>query len=385
MDEEALNFNIWNSIILAGLLQGFVFVYIVLSQKKYRVKSTYYLTALLFTFSYSNLIYYLEDANIITYPIMHRYFMFPFPLLNPALFYFYFKYFLNPEHKLSVREKWLFAPAIIALAAELTFRIPQIFGMALPNYYPLYDTLLLFVEFSGVFLTAVVLLYSYFMISKHEREMKTKKTIDTIPGIGWFKKMAVALLVLCVLWLGQLIYVVVNKVFMPFYGLWIGMSIMIYWLGHVGIYKYGVQQERKSIRNYSIEHKVVYPVSRSKNGHIDALEHLLVDQKMFLDSMLTLDKLAEEMKLSKSHLSRIINNELGIGFPDYLNSLRVEEAKRHLLNPEFANYTLVAIGLEAGFNSKTTFNSAFKKNTSFTPSEYRKLKPHREAMQNDYA
>jgi AraC-like DNA-binding protein len=92
---------------------------------------------------------------------------------------------------------------------------------------------------------------------------------------------------------------------------------------------------------------------------------------MFLDSMLTLDKLAEEMKLSKSHLSRIINSELGIGFRDYLNSLRLEEAKLHLLNPEFASYTLVAIGLEAGFNSKTTFNTVFKKITTMTPSEYR--------------
>jgi hypothetical protein len=166
---------------------------------------------------------------------MHRYFMSPFPLLNTALFYFYFKYFLNPEHKLSVPEKWLFALAIIALAAELTFRIPRILGMALPNYYPLYDTLLLLVEFSGIFLTLVVLLYCYFMISKHGHEIKSKKTIDTIPGIGWFKKMTIGLLALCVLWLGQLIYVVVNEVFMPFYALWIWMSVMIYWLSHVGI------------------------------------------------------------------------------------------------------------------------------------------------------
>ncbi len=385
MGEEALNFNIWNSIILAGLLQGFVFVYIVLSQKKYRVKSTYYLTALLFTFSYSNLIYYLEDANIITYQIMHRYFMFPFALLNPALFYFYFKYFLHPEHKLRSREKWLFAPAIFALVIELTFRIPRILEIKLPKYYPLYDLLLLLIEFSGAALTATVLVHCYGMLSKHQREMMDKQVRDTIPGISWFKKMTVALMLLCLLWMAQLVYVVVNAVYMPFYALWIGMTVMIYWLGHVGIYKYGVQQERKNIRNFSIEHKVAYPVLKQKSEHINTLENLLVNQKMFLDSMLTLDKLADEMKLSKSHLSRIINNELGIGFPDYLNSLRVEEAKLHLLNPEFANYTLVAIGLEAGFNSKTTFNSAFKKITSFTPSEYRKLKPQREAIQNDYA
>ena len=139
MDEQVLNFNIWNSIILAGLLQGFTFIYIVLSQKKYRVNSTYYLTALLFTFSYNTLIYYLQDTNLITFQIMHRYFMFPLPLLNPALFYFYFKYFLNPEHKLRSKEKWLFAPAIIALAVELTFRIPRILEVKLPNFLRLFQ------------------------------------------------------------------------------------------------------------------------------------------------------------------------------------------------------------------------------------------------------
>lgn len=371
MGEETLNFNIWNSIILAGLLQGFTFIYIVLSQKKYRVKSTYYLTALLFTFSYSNLIYYLEDTNLITFQIMHRYFMFPFALLNPALFYLYFKYFLNPDHQLSSREKWLFAPSILAFAVELTFRIPRILEIKLPNYYPLYDLLLLLIEFFGAALTAIILFYCYALLSKYQRERNTKEIRDTIPGIGWFKRMTVGVMILCVLWMSQLIYVVVNAVNMPFYALWIGMSIMIYWLGHVGIYKYGIQQERQKIRNYSIESKVDYPRLKQKNEHITALENLLVNEKMFLNPMLTLDKLAEEMHLSKSHLSRIINTELGIGLPDYLNSLRVEEAKLHLRNPEFSNYTLVAIALEAGFNSKTTFNTAFKKITSVTPSEYR--------------
>lgn len=63
---------------------------------------------------------------------------------------------------------------------------------------------------------------------------------------------------------------------------------------------------------------------------------------------------------------------MNLGFLDYINQLRVEEAKQYLQNPEFENYTLVAIGLEASFNSKTTFNNCFKKFTGKTPSEYKK-------------
>ena len=94
--------------------------------------------------------------------------------------------------------------------------------------------------------------------------------------------------------------------------------------------------------------------------------------KIHLDNNITLESVAEKLNLNKSYLSRLINSELKMNFSDYLNSVRVEEAKSYISNPEFSNYTLVAIGLEAGFNSKSAFNNAFKKFTGLTPSEYRK-------------
>ena len=59
-------------------------------------------------------------------------------------------------------------------------------------------------------------------------------------------------------------------------------------------------------------------------------------------------------------------------FFDFINSYRVESVKEMLLNKEFEHYTVLAIGLESGFNSKTSFNTVFKKMTGVTPSEYRK-------------
>ena len=99
-----------------------------------------------------------------------------------------------------------------------------------------------------------------------------------------------------------------------FYPLWLGMSLLIYWLGHIGIYKFGVTIERKKLRNYSIENKSTYAIiDKQKSEHIATLENLIVTQKKYLDSNLNLERLADELNLSKSYLSRTINAELGVG------------------------------------------------------------------------
>ena len=68
-------------------------------------------------------------------------------------------------------------------------------------------------------------------------------------------------------------------------------------------------------------------------------------------------------------LSRVINSGFGQNFNDYVNEYRVREAERRLRDPRFRHYTLLAVALESGFNSKSTFNRVFKKLRGATPSE----------------
>ena len=93
--------------------------------------------------------------------------------------------------------------------------------------------------------------------------------------------------------------------------------------------------------------------------------------KRFLDPTFSLERLSSEMGISTSKLSHLINQESGYNFPDYINLLRVEKAKKYLIKSDYSAYTIVAIGLECGFNSKSTFYSAFKKFTNVTPSEFK--------------
>jgi AraC-like DNA-binding protein len=95
------------------------------------------------------------------------------------------------------------------------------------------------------------------------------------------------------------------------------------------------------------------------------------NEKPFHDLELTLTSLATQVEIGRNQLSELINSGTGGNFYDFVNKYRVEEVKQLMENPKFKDYTLLAIAFEAGFPSKSTFNSIFKKFTGLTPSEYR--------------
>ena len=86
--------------------------------------------------------------------------------------------------------------------------------------------------------------------------------------------------------------------------------------------------------------------------------------------MLTLPELAQRLNISPCHLSQIINESFHQHFSDFLNKYRIEESKSILQKNE-QRWNISEIALESGFNSKSTFNSAFKKHTGMTPKEFK--------------
>ena len=89
------------------------------------------------------------------------------------------------------------------------------------------------------------------------------------------------------------------------------------------------------------------------------------------DKDLSLSVLEKELHLNRYYISHIMSKKLHIGFNDYVNSLRITNACKHLAKSE---YTITQIGNLVGFNALRTFNRAFYKQMGMTPSEYRKSK-----------
>jgi AraC-like DNA-binding protein len=107
------------------------------------------------------------------------------------------------------------------------------------------------------------------------------------------------------------------------------------------------------------------------NELIGKIEVLMKKEKLFQETELTLQQLAQKLGVPTYQVSQTLNDGMKKNFYDLVNSHRVEEAKRLLVDPGNTNYTILSVGFEAGFNSKTTFNTVFKKFTGFTPTEFR--------------
>lgn len=96
------------------------------------------------------------------------------------------------------------------------------------------------------------------------------------------------------------------------------------------------------------------------------------ERRDFLEPDLKLVELAERIGTSPQLLSEYLNTVLGLSFFDYVNGQRAQEVQRLMGAPAHAASTLMELALAAGFNSKSTFNIAFKKTASMTPSAWRK-------------
>ncbi len=105
-------------------------------------------------------------------------------------------------------------------------------------------------------------------------------------------------------------------------------------------------------------------------GLKEQLAVLMEKSKPHLNAKLTLEDLAERMHVNLHTLSWLINEGHGKNFFDFVNEYRIEEFIRLSRQEKFRNYTFLALAMEAGFNSKTTFNRVFKKHTGKTPREY---------------
>ena len=96
--------------------------------------------------------------------------------------------------------------------------------------------------------------------------------------------------------------------------------------------------------------------------------------KPYLDRDLTIHELAGMIGIPRHYITQVLNEKYKRNFFTFINEYRVKEVIERFSDPKYNNYTILAIAFDAGFNSKTTFNSIFKNQTGLTPSQYQEQK-----------
>ncbi|PTX42983.1 AraC-like DNA-binding protein [Christiangramia gaetbulicola] len=307
--------------------------------------------------------------------------LFSWDLLILPFFHAFLVYYLRIEASIRIYVRLsLFIFLFLLASRMITIAISKQFWPGNAN-----EMLLQYTNLEEIFIAG----FSLFIFIKCYQLLFTKQHsytyIQKFDDISWLRRMWKVGICMFLLWIIAISLFNLTGNVTGYQVLRLGLSGVIYWIGYQGFFRYHKANDRISIRKSISANKAIQieksrsiTDTESKNelslkhqADFEKIDRYLIEKQRFLDPNLGLEDLAEEMEMSSTHLSKIINNQSEYNFSDYINSLRIEQAKKLLKDKEFCKYTIVAIGLECGFNSRSTFYSAFKKFTSQTPSKYR--------------
>lgn len=369
-------FSILTVILYAiGAFQGVVFGVILLRSTRHNRRANRWLAILLFLLSYRLIIQIMRLFGIGYYDTWY-YFMLDLSWANGALLYFYVRALLKPNLNLS-RKDWLhFLPVLIQMSFSLFVRLQNLYwdGTRESLSWLGYWGYVVWMNYCTIYVVASVLIVVYTIKAERLLHQPIASGISIDPGqLAWIKRIVSAFkwffaLVFLVLVIDLLIYNVALRqhywyferfYYYPFFA---GISLLTYWVGIEGFRRKDKQTviERPEISN---EHWA------QLNSIGQRLQALMEVEALYKAPDLKLAQVAERLEVKPYLLTKCLREIFGSRFSDYINELRVAEVQRLLREPGSERYTLMSLAMDAGFNSKSSFNRAVKKQLGILPSE----------------
>ncbi len=296
-------------------------------------------------------------------------------LLFGPLLYLYTQSILYRDFRLSLSKGWHFLPFVLLFIiteiywqtrgpAERRLLLEQVVARKVPGYQ-YWDSALIFVQFF------LYMFASFRLIGRFKRAAGNAFSDYRRIDIRWLSNSLL-------FFTAAMALAAVNS----FIGL---TSLAAYWLpvflvvvGFVWVYINVLLL--KALRDsgmFALLGKEPLVVEKEEKGadwrgELEQLRIYMETRRPWLDPDLTLEQLALQLKLRPKLLSQAINEGLGQNFFEFINRYRIGEAKRLLTNPADKKITVLEVLYQVGFNSKSSFNTLFKKQTGLTPSEFKR-------------
>lgn len=382
--------------LILALGQGFILAFFLLTSKYYQSAANTWLAIGMIMISFlsiSDIIceYYPPNNPIIDF------------LLNDLsldfLIYLPFYYYvqistLNSSQKIIYKVHWLIPfviDSIINAYIVSNYSIEEISNSnRIQNFYGLE--------------TIASLLFNLFLCYKSYRLINTKTDVEYLATRKWLFKIWLSTFILMLVWIVMsLIYMIYTDMPIFISSLYLVVSLWLFWFIYTGVVNLNLIDSRKDIKlklqrteNVRLENnsspifeeidtlskteaKLEKDTKDKSNleklySHFEKINSIIQNEHLYRNEDLSITDISQRMSMSTGYISQIIKKTTSKNFPTWINEFRVNEVKDMLLNQEFSNYTTLAIGLEAGFKSKSAFYATFKKVTGETPANFRKIK-----------
>lgn len=303
-------------------------------------------------------------------------------LIGPVV-YFYTKNLLNTNFKLSKKDYIHFIPALLYAFYSLIVFITDKF--ILDEFYFYADgrdkDLANWYQITGLISMAFYLVLSLRYYFNYRKLLFDKVSYADTLLFKWIRNFMIAFLSILIL---RVLFFILNPEWGNFgnqFWHYIAFSSIFYYIAVTG---YGHVIKQTTLRNEKLKVINVFDDENSilkRDSKInptepdilkwkDKLSSLMIQKKMFENPRLTLSDVADELGTTTKTISSVVNSGFNMNFNDFVNHYRIEAVKDMLDKGEQSTSTLLGIALDCGFNSKATFNRAFKKSTSISPKVY---------------
>lgn len=398
MNKGLLNFFNPRSIVLfICILQGIVFAILLIHRGlKKRSAADYWLAGLLVLLCLGNVSYLIGFAGV--YDAYQDLSFFPFEnsFAVGAVIYLYVQTLTNFERKFTRRDFLLFIPALVYYAYQfLIFLQP----LSFKNWFD--DAV--HVPFVMPVLTIAIILSNTIFLClsirhyrRYRRWLNANFSDTEKLKFDWLRNFlylfAVALFCSAVFDLTNSFIVYLS--YKQYFWWHFIAALLTYYLAIAGYLR--SESIKVEFPSADIQENLALPIGESpetenrktllKDEELkewkDRLQNVMATRKPYLDPQLTLTNLSKELGVNSNLLSFVINAGFEKNFNDFINDYRVAEVKAKLSSGGSKNLTLLAVAFECGFNSKATFNRAFRKCTGLSPKEYQDQLIEPQIMEN---
>lgn len=293
------------------------------------------------------------------------------PVVAPTL-YLSVVYFTSVERTFKKRDLGHYVLLLLLLPFYLKFIFtnPEI---KLNNYK---STSYLYSGINNYLIFQLILYWflSYFKLQKHQKKIQLFASNTDAIDLNWLKYFLWGIAVMIITLIAEFY---VNNPHVFEYAS-VAYLIATYILAYYALQQKEIfafdNEEREDIKEIIEETTPFQKQERFSETQLHALKNRLLalmnDGKIHLEEDLNLPKLAQHMAISTHDLSYLLNDGFGQSFFEFINTYRVEEAKQLLLSEKHTHLNMVGIAYAAGFSSKTTFYTTFKKMTQQSPTEF---------------
>ena len=361
-----------------GALQGIIYGFILFRSTAQNKLANRILAIILFLLSYRLLAQVMRLFGIGYYDTWY-YAMIDISWIHGALLYFYTKAHLHPKFKFKSKDLWHFLPVVLQISFSIFVRLQNLYwdgtkeSLSWLGYYGY----VVWMNNPTIYIVASILIIIYSYKALQLLKFGSEKSLIQDKRRTWIRRIIRSFLiyfslVLVVLLVDLIVFSAANEgsyfyfIRFYYYPFFIGMAILTYWIGLEGFSRRNEKEDAKK-----------NPISKEEfeklKGISEQVEDVMREQKLYKDPEMSVNSLGKALDIKPYLISRSVSEVFGVRFNDYINKYRVEEVQELLKNEENSKYTLLSLALEAGFNSKSSFNRAIKKHLGVLPSD---LKSH---------